>query len=109
MFQPWRILEAGDLKIGFVGAVTPDAYTKSTIKDILNEDGEPMYDFLADETGQRLCIGLQKAIDETRQAGADYVILVSHLGNNDSITAVSNGRGRGKAEGSRFDHRRPFP
>ena len=86
VFQPWRILEAGDLKIGFVGAVTPDAYTKSTIKDILNEAGEPMYDFLADETGQRLCVGLQKAIDETRQAGADYVILVSHLGNNDSIT-----------------------
>ena len=86
VFQPWRILEAGDLKIGFVGAVTPDAYTKSTIKDILNEAGEPMYDFLADETGQRLCVGLQKAIDETRQAGADYVILVSHLGNNESIT-----------------------
>ena len=86
VFQPWRILDAGDLKIGFVGAVTPDAYTKSTIKDILNEAGEPMYDFLADETGQRLCVGLQKAIDETRQAGADYVILVSHLGNNDSIT-----------------------
>ena len=86
VFQPWRILEAGNLKIGFVGAVTPDAYTKSTIKDILNEAGEPMYDFLADETGQRLCVGLQKAIDETRQAGADYVILVSHLGNNDSIT-----------------------
>ena len=86
VFQPWRILEAGDLKIGFVGAVTPDAYTKSTIKDILNEVGEPMYDFLADETGQRLCVGLQKAIDEARQAGADYVILVSHLGNNDSIT-----------------------
>ena len=86
VFQPWRILEAGDLKIGFIGAVAPDTFTKSTIKDILNEVGEPMYDFLADETGDRLCAGLQKAIDETRQAGADYVILVSHLGNNDSIT-----------------------
>ena len=86
VFQPWRILEAGDLKIGFVGAVTPDAYTKSALKDILNEVGEPMYDFLADETGERLCAGLQKAIDEARQAGADYVILVSHLGNSDVIT-----------------------
>ena len=86
VFQPWRILEAGDLKIGFVGAVAPDTFTKSTIKDILNEVGEPMYDFLADETGERLCAGLQKAIDETRQAGADYVILVSHLGNSDDIT-----------------------
>ena len=87
VFRPWRILEAGELKIGFVGAVAPDTFTKSIIKDILNEVGEPMYDFLADETGERLCAGLQKAIDEVRQSGADYVILVSHLGNNDSITA----------------------
>ncbi len=28
VFQPWRILEAGDLKIGFVGAITPDTFTK---------------------------------------------------------------------------------
>ena len=86
VFQPWRILDAGDLKIGFVGAVAPDTFTKSTIKDILNEVGEPMYDFLADETGDRLCAGLQKAVDEAHQAGADYVILVSHLGNSDDIT-----------------------
>ena len=87
VFAPWRIFEAGDLKIGFVGVVAPDTFTKSTIKDILNEAGEPMYDFLADETGDRLSGALQKSIDEVRNAGADYVILVSHLGNNDSITA----------------------
>ena len=87
VFKPWRILEAGDLKIGFVGAVAPDTFTKSTIKDILNEVGEPMYDFQADETGERLSAALQKSIDEVRENGADYVILVSHLGNNDSITA----------------------
>ena len=87
VFQPWRILEAGDLKIGFVGVVAPDTFTKSTIKDILNEAGEPMYDFLADETGDRLSAALQKYIDEARDNGADYVILVSHLGNNNSITA----------------------
>ena len=87
VFKPWRILDIGGLKIGFVSAVTPDTFTKSTIKDILNEAGEPMYDFLADETGDRLGEALQKYIDEVRENGADYVILVSHLGNNDSITA----------------------
>ena len=86
IFSPWRILEAGDVKIGFVGVVIPDTFTKSVIKDILNEVGEPMYDFLADYTGDRLAERLQQAIDEVRVAGADYVILVSHLGNNDSIT-----------------------
>ena len=87
VFAPWRILEAGDLKIGFVGAVAPDTFTKSVIKNILNDDGEPMYDFLTDATGERLSAGFQKSIDEVRENGADYVILVSHLGNNASITA----------------------
>ena len=82
VFRPWRILEAGELKIGFVGTVTPDTFTKSVIKDILNEVGEPMYDFLADETGDRLVKKLQMYIDEARNAGADYVILVSHLGSS---------------------------
>lgn len=86
VFKPWRILEAGDLKIGFIGVVTPDTFTKTTIKDILNEVGEPMYDFLADETGEKLTTALQKYIDEVRDAGADYVILVSHLGNNEAVT-----------------------
>ena len=88
VFEPWRILEAGDLKIGFVGVVTPDTFTRSAIKDIVDEVGEPMYDFLADETGDRLSDALQKSIDEARKSGADLVILVSHLGiyaNGDSI------------------------
>ena len=80
VFEPWRILDAGDLKIGFVGTVTPDTFIKSAIKNIVNEVGEPMYDFLADETGDRLCEALQKSIDEVRANGADYVILVAHLG-----------------------------
>ena len=86
VFEPWRILEAGDIRIGFVGVVTPDAYLKTNIKNILNEVGEPMYDFLADNTGERLIAALQASIDGAREAGADYVILVSHLGNSENIT-----------------------
>ena len=86
VFDPWKILEAGNLKIGFVGVVTPDTYTKSNIKDIVNEIGEPMYDFLADDTGEKLSQALQKNIDEVRDNGADYVILISHLGSGSSVT-----------------------
>ena len=80
VYEPWRILEAGGVKIGFVGTVTPDTFTKSAIKDVVDEVGAPMYDFLADETGDRLSEALQKSIDEVRGNGADYVILVAHLG-----------------------------
>lgn len=48
----------------------------------MNEVGEPMYDFLADDTGDRLCDALQKSIDEVRANGADYVILIAHLGSD---------------------------
>ena len=88
VFEPWRIIESGGLKIGFVGAIIPDTFTRSAIKDIKNEAGEPVYDFMADETGDRLSENLQKYIDEVRANGADYVILVSHLGNNKKIAGV---------------------
>ena len=82
VFSPWKILEAGDLKIGFVAAVTPNTFTQTSIRNIVNEVGEPMYDFLADDTGDRLCDALQKYIDEVRANGADYVILLAHLGSD---------------------------
>ena len=76
------------MRIGFVGAVTPDTFTRSAIKDVVNEVGEPMYDFLADETGERLAAALQKRIDEVRENGADYVILVGHLGGDSPSNSV---------------------
>ena len=88
VFKPWRILEAGDLKIGFVGAVTPDTFTRSAIKDIVDEVGQPMYDFLADRTGDRLGAALQQRIDEVRANGADKVILVAHLGSKKNYDSI---------------------
>jgi len=88
VFRPWKILEAGDLKIGFVAVVTPDTFTRSRIRNIVNEVGEPMYDFLADETGDRLCDALQKNIDEVRANGADYVILLAHLGTDTTAPTI---------------------
>ncbi len=83
VFRPWRILEAGDIRIGFVGTVTPDTFTSSRIKTIVDEVGEPMYDFLMDGgTGDRLSAALQQSIDEVRENGADYVILIAHLGSS---------------------------
>jgi len=88
VFRPWKILEAGGLKIGFVAVVTPDTFTKSGMRNIVNEVGEPMYDFLADNTGDRLCDALQKRIDEVRANGADYVILMSHLGRDKDTPSI---------------------
>ena len=84
VFAPWRMLEAGELKLAFIGVVTPTVFTKSSIKDIVDDTGAPMYDFLADTSGDRLAAALQGYIDEARAQGADLVILVSHLGRSDA-------------------------
>ena len=88
VFSPWKILEAGDLKIGFVATVTPYTFTQTSIRNIVNEVGEPMYDFLVDNTGDRLCDALQKRIDEVRANGADYVILLAHLGSDTKTPSI---------------------
>ena len=86
IFEPYKIFDTGTVKIGFIGAVTPDAFSKTVLHDIVNEAGEPMYSFLIDESGDKLYDALQNCIDELHAQGADYIFLLSHLGNAGSIT-----------------------
>ena len=81
MFDPYTILEAGGVKIGFVGVTTPETLTTSTPKYFQDENGDFLYGFLQDETGETLCNAVQKAVDDARAAGAQYVIVLGHMGN----------------------------
>ena len=74
IFEPYKIFDTGTVKIGFIGAVTPDAFSKTVLHDIVNEAGEPMYSFLIDESGDKLYDALQNCIDELHAQGADYSI-----------------------------------
>ena len=80
MFEGSRILSFGDTKVGFVGVCTPESITKSTPTHFMNEKGEFIYGFDGDESGEGLYGAVQAEIDLVRQEGADFVILVAHLG-----------------------------
>ena len=80
ILDPFVIKEAGGRKIAFVGASTPETFTKSTPTYFQNEKGEYIYDFCEGEDGKRLYDAVQKAVDDARAAGAEYVIVLSHLG-----------------------------
>ncbi len=41
-----------------------------------NDQGEYIYDFMGDQTGEKLCAAVQKSVDEATAEGADYVILL---------------------------------
>ena len=45
-----------------------------------------IYDIDVDKTGEKICASIQKAVDDARNEGADFVILVGHLGEYDDVT-----------------------
>lgn len=84
VFAPYRIMTYGDTKIAFVGATTPESFTKSTPKYFQDENGNYIYGFCEDETGKKLYDQIQSSVDAAKGEGADLVILVGHMGEKGS-------------------------
>ncbi|MDO5574582.1 MAG: bifunctional UDP-sugar hydrolase/5'-nucleotidase [bacterium] len=80
VFDAYQMFTFGDTEVAFVGITTPKTITSSTPKYFQNEAGEFVYGFCQDESGQKLYDTVQSAIDDARNAGADYVIGLAHLG-----------------------------
>ncbi len=85
VFAPYIIKEAGDKKVAFVGVTTPKTLTSSTPKYFQDEAGNFVYGFMQDETGEKLYGAVQTAVDKAKGEGADYVIVMAHLGNEAEV------------------------
>lgn len=83
VLKPYRIFTYGDVRVAFVGVCTPESLTKSTTTTFMDEGGKRIYGFDEDTSGEKLIMSIQKAVDEARADGADYVIVVGHLGIKD--------------------------
>ncbi len=83
IFAPYAIKEFDGVKIAFVGITTPTTPRSSTPKYFMNDEGEFIYGFMQDETGEALYAAVQKAVDDARAEGAQYVIAMAHLGDED--------------------------
>ncbi len=81
VFKPYIIKEFDGVKIAFVGVTTPKTLTSSTPEYFQDMNKKFIYGFFQDPTGKKLCDAVQKAVDDARAEGADYVIMMSHLGN----------------------------
>ena len=88
VFKPYKIFTYGDVKVAFVGACTPESITKSTPSYFMDDSGKYIYDFDGEQTGEKLVASIQKAVDDARAEGADYVIVVGHLGEYEDVTEV---------------------
>ena len=83
IYDPYKIIEVGDKKIAFIGVATPQTISKSFLHEILDEtnDNKIKYDFLTDNNGKELYNTIQNYITEAKAKGANYVIILAHLGN----------------------------
>ncbi len=80
LLDPYTIIDYDGLQIAYLGVVTPYTFTSSSPRNFMNDAGEFIYGFGQGEDGKALIAAVQKAADDARAEGADYVVAVAHLG-----------------------------
>ena len=93
-YPTYTIKTYGQKRVGYVGVCTPASMSDEAYA-FFDKDGNQLYDLRPDDVATLV----QQSVDSVRRAGADYVVLLSHLGEIvsnegiDSHTLVSQVRG----------------
>ena len=85
LFSPYIIKSFGDKRVAFVGVTTPDAM-HSEAYAFYDEQQQPVYTLRTNDVYTLV----QSAVDQARAEGADYVIVLSHLGEAELHTGVNS-------------------
>ena len=88
MYKPYEIVDYGGTKVAFIGAATPYSFNSSTPAYFQDEKGNYVYSLCADTFFDTF----QNFVNDARLQGADYVVALTHLGddvNYDPINAHS--------------------
>lgn len=81
--DPYQIVTYGEVKVAFIGISTPESIAKSTPAYFMDDSGELVYDFYGG-SGEELYTQVQQTVANCLAAGADYVIALAHLGDDES-------------------------
>lgn len=84
-FSPYVICRYGNCCIAYVGVLTPETMVDESYS-FYDENGKLIYDLLTDEVPQLV----QAAVDQARKEGAQYVVLLSHMGEKQPILGISS-------------------
>lgn len=79
LMLPFVIRSFGSRRVAFVGVTTPSTISSTSPIHFQDEEGRFIYNF----NTSGLAANVQQWIDAARAAGADYVILMSHLGDEE--------------------------
>ncbi len=86
---PYKIVTYGKVKVAFIGVSTPESIVKSVPAYFRDESGRYVYDFCG-ESGEALYGCVQENVDACLKAGADRVVVLAHLGTDESSSPFTS-------------------
>ena len=79
IYEPYHIVSYGDFDVAYVGMSTPYTINSSTPTYFKDEKGNYVYSFCIEDFYEVV----QNAVNSARAEGADFVVVLSHLGDED--------------------------
>ena len=84
-FASYTIKEYGTRSVAFVGVTTPESMVGESYS-FYDNDGNQLYDLRPND----VCNLVQAAVNEARSKGADYVVVLSHLGEEQPALGITS-------------------
>ena len=82
VLDAYKVFEIGGRKLAILGITTPESFTKSTPAYFQDENGNYIYSISGGDDGAALYADVQAAIDAAKAEGAEMVIALGHLGDD---------------------------
>ncbi|MBP5258790.1 MAG: bifunctional metallophosphatase/5'-nucleotidase [Prevotella sp.] len=85
MLQPFVIKSFGNKRVAFVGVNTPESMSSESYS-FFDDEGKQLYDLKTDQVYELV----QMSVNKARSLGADYVVVLAHLGEDDNETGITS-------------------
>ena len=76
VFKPYVIKEYGKVKVAYIGLTTAKTLTSTSPSNYQDGNGNKIYDFMNRQLGELT----NRMVEKVRSEGANYVVLIAHLG-----------------------------
>lgn len=76
VFKPYVIKEYGKVKVAYIGLTTAKTLTSTSPSNYQDGNGNKIYDFMNSQLGEQT----NRMVEKVRSEGANYVVLIAHLG-----------------------------
>lgn len=86
MFKAYEIVDYGGTKVAFIGAATPYSFNASTPSYFQDKNGVFVYSLCADTYFDMF----QNYVNDARNQGADYVVAITHLGDDVEFDPINS-------------------